>query len=496
MFPPGIWHDDGVYVLLGRSLAQGEGLRYVGLPGEPLAPKFPPLFPLFLAGIWLLAPSFPENLYLLTGVNLVLLAAAGGLFSAYIRRVFSLSLPLALGVTLLAWLSPHLWRFALIPLSEPLFLVIMVGALWAGALAEEREGWGRVLWFVFLAGLTAMTRTVGVAVLLAGALALLSRGRRGATVGILLGSLAILLPWVLWSRTASGTIPAGLQDTLGSYGGWWVKQVLASPGESVVFMAGNSVHLTGRLLALLLPGVSGPLLWVGLLLLPPLLVGMVEAGRKSRTMPLAVLFSAGILAAWPFQDIRLAVPLYPFLVLATILGFRALAALRPELGWVRRGVLAVGGIWVAALAGMSVQRLATGWPGEPFRTRSQALVSAVQAVAQHTPPEAVVGAPEAWAGLHLFTGRTVTPSAPFLPLARDKPTWGTPVEQYRLWRETGMTHILVEHGGRVHGEALDRMDRLCPDGGVILLVNRPGQFLVELGWDDACRARLLESRSP
>ena len=26
--PAGVWHDDGAYLLLGRSLADGEGLRY------------------------------------------------------------------------------------------------------------------------------------------------------------------------------------------------------------------------------------------------------------------------------------------------------------------------------------------------------------------------------------------------------------------------------------------------------------------------------------
>ena len=96
MFPPGIWHDDGVYVLLGRSLAQGEGLRYTGVVGDPLAPKFPPLFPLLLAGIWTLFPRFPENLPLLDGVNLVLLAVAAGLFAEYSRRVLALSLNSAL----------------------------------------------------------------------------------------------------------------------------------------------------------------------------------------------------------------------------------------------------------------------------------------------------------------------------------------------------------------------------------------------------------------
>src|SRR5438874_1197570 len=43
--PPGIWHDDGVYLMLGRALLHGAGLRYVGVPGDPAAPKFPPVYP-------------------------------------------------------------------------------------------------------------------------------------------------------------------------------------------------------------------------------------------------------------------------------------------------------------------------------------------------------------------------------------------------------------------------------------------------------------------
>ncbi len=50
--PPGLWHDDGVYLMLGRALARGEGLAYVGVPGDPAAPKFPPAYPALLAVLW------------------------------------------------------------------------------------------------------------------------------------------------------------------------------------------------------------------------------------------------------------------------------------------------------------------------------------------------------------------------------------------------------------------------------------------------------------
>ena len=50
---PGLWHDDGVYLMLGRSLLHGSGLRYLGVPGDPAAPKFPPVYPLVAAFAWL-----------------------------------------------------------------------------------------------------------------------------------------------------------------------------------------------------------------------------------------------------------------------------------------------------------------------------------------------------------------------------------------------------------------------------------------------------------
>ena len=117
--------------------------------------------------------------------------------------------------------------------------------------------------------------------------------------------------------------------------------------------------------------------------------------------------------------------------------------------------------WVLVAAGFSIYRLATGWPGEPYRVRSEVLMTAVQAVEDRVPPGAVVGAPELWPGLQLFAGVTVVPSARFIPLGGDEPTWGSPEAQLALWMETGVTHILVEHGGRVHGEALERLEEVC-----------------------------------
>ena len=67
MFLPsaGMFHDDGLYVVTARALAEGQGYRIISLPGSPLQTKYPILFPWLLSLIWRLAPAFPGNLPLL-----------------------------------------------------------------------------------------------------------------------------------------------------------------------------------------------------------------------------------------------------------------------------------------------------------------------------------------------------------------------------------------------------------------------------------------------
>ena len=50
-FPVGVYQDDGIYTVLAKSLATGQGYRYLHIPDAPNATHYPPLYPLFLAGL-------------------------------------------------------------------------------------------------------------------------------------------------------------------------------------------------------------------------------------------------------------------------------------------------------------------------------------------------------------------------------------------------------------------------------------------------------------
>jgi len=298
--------------------------------------------------------------------------------------------------------------------------------------------------------------------------------------------------WVLWSRRAADSIPEALLDTLGPYNDWLIAQILQGPWDFTLFVLGNLSHLLARTLTLLTPGLPVPQLLVGVVLIPLLLLGVWELSKLSRLLVLTLIFSLGILVVWPFQDLRLLVPFQPILMLALVMGFWKLLYHTKLSTKLRLPVAVVALAWAGFFGAVSVVRLAGGWSKESYAVRAAALLDAARAVSENTPLDAVVGAPELWPGIHLLTGRTVVPSARFRPLAGETPVHGTPEQQYEIWISTGVTHILVEHGGRVHGAAIDRVDAVCSPGTIQVLDSQPGRFLVALAWDAACQERVLQ----
>src|SRR3989441_11898088 len=64
----GVLNDDGVYVALGKAIADGVGYRSIHLVGAPPQLRYPPGLPLLLAGPW--APGGPPGRGPATGAAL------------------------------------------------------------------------------------------------------------------------------------------------------------------------------------------------------------------------------------------------------------------------------------------------------------------------------------------------------------------------------------------------------------------------------------------
>jgi hypothetical protein len=193
-----------------------------------------------------------------------------------------------------------------------------------------------------------------------------------------------------------------------------------------------------------------------------------------------------MLLAWPFVDRRLVAPLHPWIVVLVGVGVVSLVD-RWKGSRMRWALGVVAFAWVASYASVTASRAARGWAVAGYQLRAVRLAAAVEVLKNTAPDDAVVGAPEFWAALHLHGGWTSVPSARFTPRADDEatPLWGTPAEQLELWWRAGVDYVLLEQGGQVHGAALDLLDGRCP-GSVTLVAEMPPQMLVRLTWDEAC----------
>lgn len=215
----GMYHDDGIYVVAGQSLAAGEGYRIASLPGAPYETKYPILLPAILAVVWKIAPSFPANAFALQLPILLCGAALLPLTFAVARRALRLPVHAALAATALLALCPWLLALSRWVLTEVPFAVVAMGAILLAereAGPEAREG-RRWLGLGVLAGLGLLLKSAGVTLVAAlAAQALLAR--RWRSLACLLGGFAPLAAgWLAWSRWRTATPAAHLLDHYLSY---------------------------------------------------------------------------------------------------------------------------------------------------------------------------------------------------------------------------------------------------------------------------------------
>jgi len=308
----GLFHDDGVYAVVAKSLADGDGYRIISLPGEPAQTKYPFFYSALLASIWRLAPQFPANIVFLKSLNVVILLAIFFVSVLYYQR--SREGDGILGPVVFAAIvctNPLVFSFTDYVLSELLLVLLSVGMLAACHRADHYATFSRTSFVGAIAGIACLTRMAAAPLAVAGILhTYLSRGARG--VGWFIGVVSLLVaPWLVWVSRSTRQIAGG--SLFDYYLGYDIN---AGRGDGLggffKVVVGNAHSLADSFqmlyLTTLLPGLVIPLTALTAL-------GM---SRSLRREDLATWFffvtSVALLLIWPFQSSRYSLPLVPVTV--------------------------------------------------------------------------------------------------------------------------------------------------------------------------------------
>jgi len=356
----GSFHDDGIYVVTAKALAEGRGYRLIHLPGAPVQTKYPILYPALLAVVWKAWPAFPANLAAMHGLTLLTAGAAVGLAYAYLVGSGSVAGPIAASACLLCATSPTFQYFAGRLLSEMPFALLLVVALRAcdGLIRSPTASRSRQFASGLALAAPLLCRSVGIALIPA----FLWAGwrHRRPLGGAGLGVLLITLPWAVW--TAANRGEARRNPILGYYTdylGWWAE---VAPREAGRFVLVNAVSLAASIPSVLFgadafagkAGAPGVLLTLALGLVA--LGGLARLPRTSGCLAACLLAYLALILVWPWPPLRFLVPIAPFLA-ASFLGSVA-AILRRWLP-ARPARLAFSALVVLAVAGnlLSLARL-------------------------------------------------------------------------------------------------------------------------------------------
>lgn len=418
-WPVGIFQDDGIYVILAKSLATGEGYRYLNLPGAPNATHFPPGYPLLLALLWKASPAFPANVALFKFANAALLGLAAAAACRFAMTRLAWGPVVALVTVLLFTVCAHVLLIGVTVMSEPLFLALLFASLLSAERAVEEPSWRNVLVATLVGALLAYVRTLGLLVMPAFVLVLLFRRRWLAAFTAAAVAALTMLPWQLWVRAHASEVPSVFAGKYGDYAGWLVDAVRT---DGAGFVAATVMQNLRSLASLgvdysstgsLHPAVQYTALGAMVLLL---VAGAIRLAVRAPVTASFLIAYLGVVLVWPFYPARFLAAIWPLMGLAFVMGTLWLASARTA-SWPQR---IPRGLRALPAALLLIGYLAFNWaPAEKewneFQRRpTERAMPTAEWVAQHTSPNAVLATDDD-ALIHLYTGRRTFPIGRFTP---------------------------------------------------------------------------------
>lgn len=421
----GLMGDNAEFIILARSLAQGEGLSSIHASDPQPSTKYPFGFPLLLAP---LAWAFPDDWVPMKVLVLVLFSLGMGVLYQLARERTGVLPGLAVvALSLMAGNSylthdadgsihgPLLLHYAHQVMSEVPYLTFSLLALWLvdrGVRREGLRGNGWLLGGMACAIWAFCIRAAGIALVAAVAASLFLR--RDFRRGLLFagGAFVCWLPWTLRNQAVGG-------------GGVYLKQLFLvnpyHPERGWLDLAGlleRFIENVDRYLRgwpeLLVPSFGGTetLLHPAPLLLIALAVAaaVLCLRRGEHLLLLYTAFSMGIVLLWFWPGERFLLPLVPVVVLLgvwTILQILDRLAAMPGAAH-HAGRLVVWGClaaWFIAHAG-GVKRLADYADDDEYPPTWQPYYEAGRWIEANTPEEAIVLCRKGFL-MHVVSGRRV-----------------------------------------------------------------------------------------
>ncbi len=447
--PVGGFYDDGLYTILAKSLATGQGYRFLNLPGTPAAVHYPPGYPLLLAVIWKLGPAFPANVLWFKLLNVLLLSVIAWMTCRFAVRVLLLSPAVAMLAALLGTITIPMLVLATLVLSEPLFLALLLPAL---LLAERmtRQPPPTRRGAAVLGALSAavmLVRSIGVLLVVAVLVVWLVRRHWRAAAWYLGAALLVASPWLLWSSVHAGDVAPVLRGSYGSYLGWFLGGVHTGGLPFVIATARVNVHTLLLGVATSFQYASMPFVAAGTALALGLMLGYGVWRARGRA-PVTLLFLAlylGLVIVWPNQPLRFVWGIWPVLMALLLVPLEVLQARAEHPSALRIAVAVVALLLVPGLLRYNVRGYrGSWWESIPRSTTSQAepVIRWVRAHVQRD--DVVAGAGEPM--LYLYAERQAVPSAAFTAVQYLRPR--TPRENAddlrRILEATGARYLVVQ----------------------------------------------------
>jgi len=323
-------YDDTRYVALSRAIAIGEGFCRPSIPGCQPEIKYPIGYPLLLTPVWLVWPAFPQNVMGFKMVSVLAAVLIVSLSYVFFTKYDYLARWEAIIVVALTAFAPEFFAFATMAFSEVVFTAFSILALitlerYGRDANDDRRSWlPAVLSSVF----AFYIRTVGIALGASGVIYFVFKRevRKAWRFG---AAFAIgLLPWLLrtmWLEVRQSTYLdqlLALQVEVNSQGHVTTGELLIRVIQNIRAYA--LAGLPGVILPSQVPlahvnlatgiQVGTPLPGVDIILGTLIVAGFItHLFFQRRLLDFYVLCYLGICLLWPWEPLRLSIPLIPFL---------------------------------------------------------------------------------------------------------------------------------------------------------------------------------------